>query len=246
MGTVVSFSVQLRCRDGCPDPPDARALLEEACSSLHRADDVFSTWNPDSPMSRLRAGSLTLAGVPPEVEEVLTLCTHARELSGGWFDPWAMPGGVDPTGLVKGWAAARALDVLRDHRVEAALVNAGGDIAAFGMPGPMSPWRIGIRHPWNRSALACVVRVEAAVATSATYERGDHLIDPSTGSPAARAASATVTGPDLAIADALATALAVGGDEVLSAIEGLGGYEGYLIRRDGTERSTAGMAFADP
>ena len=29
---------------------------------------------------------------------------QARDASGGWFDPWAMPGGYDPTGLVKGWA----------------------------------------------------------------------------------------------------------------------------------------------
>lgn len=246
MGTVVSFRVHLRSGDGCPDLTGARALLEEACTSLHCADDVFSTWNPDSPMSRLRAGSLSLADAPPEMEEVLTLCRHAREMSRGWFDPWAMPGGVDPTGLVKGWAAARALDLLRVDPVDAAIVNAGGDIVAFGLPSATSPWRIGIRHPWKPSGLACVVYVEAAIATSATYERWDHLIDPSTGGPAARAASATVAGPDLAIADALATALAVGGDEVLSAIEHLDGYEGYLIRRDGSERSTAGIAFAEP
>ena len=46
---------------------------------------------------------------PPEVAEVLDLSAIAGDVSAGWFDPWAMPGGVDPTGFVKGWAAQRAL-----------------------------------------------------------------------------------------------------------------------------------------
>ncbi|MHB1582983.1 MAG: FAD:protein FMN transferase, partial [Acidimicrobiales bacterium] len=65
------------------------------------------------------------------------------------------------------------------------------------------------------------------------------------GRPAPAAASATVTGPSLAIADGLATALAVGGDEVLARLEAIGGYEGYLVRADGTEAETSGMAFVD-
>ena len=48
------------------------------------------------------------------------------------------------------------------------------------------------------------------------------------------------------MADALATALAVGGDAVLAAVDGLPGYAGYLIRPDGTESWTAGIQFAQP
>ena len=77
---------------------------------LRWVDDVFSTWKPESPVSRLRRGEIGLGDAPPEVAEVLELCRRAREASDGWFDPWAMPGGVDPTGLVKGWAVERALD----------------------------------------------------------------------------------------------------------------------------------------
>ena len=82
------------------------------------------------------------------------------------------------------------------------------------------------------------------MATSGSYERGAHLVDPRTGAPGSRAASATVTGPSLALADALATALAVGGDEALEAVAALESYDGYLIRPDGSEASTSGMAFA--
>jgi thiamine biosynthesis lipoprotein len=249
MGTVVSFSV---VPGGLPDPEASRAIAA-ACAGLHHADAVFSTWDPGSPVSRLRRGVLAIDEVPPEVAEVLQLCRAARAASGGWFDPWAATGGVDPTGLVKGWAVERALAVLRDAGVTAAMVNGGGDIAVFGPP-PVDDdheptgsgdigWRIGIRHPWRADALAAIVTgVRAAIATSGRYERSQHLFSPQN-RPLAAVASATITGPSLAMADALATALAVGGDHVLGLVAELHGYEGYLIRADGTEADTGGIAF---
>jgi thiamine biosynthesis lipoprotein len=241
MGTGVSFLVP----GAAAQTAGAEAALDAACADLHRMDAVFSTWDASSPVSRLRRGEATLADMPPEVAEVLALCHAAREASRGWFDPWAMPGGVDPTGLVKGWAVQRAAGLLRRAGLGSAMVNGGGDVAVFGSPETGQPhWRIGVQHPWRADALAAIVPVTGSVATSADYARGPHLIDPSTGKPARRAASATVTGPGLAIADALATALAVGGDDALAAIGDLDGYAGYLIRPDGTEASTPGLAFA--
>ena len=237
MGTVFSFAV---VPGGLPVTA-VRDAVEPACAALHWADAVFRTWDRQSPVSRLRRGEATLGDMPAEVGEVLELCRTAKTASGGWFDPWVMPGGVDPTGLVKGWAVERALAVLREAGTPAALINGGGDLAAFGGPAPGEAWRIGVRHPWRPGALAGIIEVRAAVATSATYERGSHLIDPRTGRAGSRAASATVTGPSLALADALATAVAVGGDEALSLVAGLDGYEAYLIRPDGTEADTGGI-----
>jgi thiamine biosynthesis lipoprotein len=239
MGTVFSITVVTQGRPVA----EFRAAIAAACEVLHRADAVFSTWDPASPVSRLRRGETTVAELPAEVAEVLAECRAAKAASGGWFDPWAMPGGVDPTGLVKGWAVERALSVMRKEGIGGALVNGGGDVAAFGSPAPGERWRAGIRHPWRADALAAVVAVDAAVATSGCYERGPHLIDPATGRPRSGAASATVTGPRLALADALATAVAVGGDEALAAVAALDGYEGYLIRPDGSEADTGGVAF---
>ncbi len=56
--------------------------------------------------------------------------------------------------------------------------------------------------------------------------------------PAARAASASVTGPDLGLADALATALAVAGEQGLALIDALDGYEALVINPDGSKRRT--------
>ena len=144
---------------------------------------------------------------------------------------------------MKGWAVERAAGVLRRAGIDAALVNGGGGLTVFGSPAPGRRWRVGIRHPWRPDALACVVQPRAALATSADYERGAHLLNPLTGRPAAGVASATVTGPSLMLADALATGVAVGGDEALPAESRLTGYAAYLIRADGSETSTGGIDF---
>jgi thiamine biosynthesis lipoprotein len=240
MGTVVSFAVH----PGALSDAAVHSALARACRKLHKADETFSTWRPESPVSRLRRGEAPIEELPTEVATVLDLCERAKAASGGWFDPWAMPGGVDPTGLVKGWAAERALAELAQAGVGAAMVNAAGDLAVHGRPAPDEPWRVGIRHPWRVDALACIIEADAAVATSGAYERGEHLIDPHSGRPLTRAASATVTGPSLAIADALATALAVAGVDEIGFVTALAGYDAYVIGPDGSELASNGIRFA--
>ena len=240
MGTIIGFS--------SPDPLP-RPALDVAVAVLRRAERVFTTWDPDSPMSRLRSGRASLDELDradaAQIAHVLERCALAREITGGAFDPWSMPGGVDPTGMVKGWAAGRALRALIEAGVTTAMLNAGGDIAVVGRPGG-HPWRVGIRHPGHGDAFAAVVEVTGAVATSGDYERPGELIDPATGRTARVASSATVTGPELDLADALATGLAVGGGDVLAAIDALPGYEAHLITPEGRHYATPGMTFTRP
>jgi thiamine biosynthesis lipoprotein len=248
MGTIVTIDVYATApADAGPGSGPGAGLarqLESAVAILHRADEVFSTWQPGSPVSRLRRGEITVAQAPVEVADVLARCAAAREASGGWFDPWAMPGGVDPTGYVKGWAAQNALAELSAPGICGALVNAAGDIASSGGLGGGKPFRIGITDPASLRQLAAIVELTGAIATSGSYERGSHLIDPRSGQPGARAASASVTGPDLGLADALATALAVAGEGGLALIEELDGYEALVIGFDGSRRWTGRFPFA--
>jgi thiamine biosynthesis lipoprotein len=239
MGTVVTVDLYLDDR-----PVDVDRLVERARHRLVGADEVFSTWRADSPVSRLRRGEIGLGDVPAEVIEVLDRCAEARHLSDGWFDPWALPGGVDPTGYVKGWAAQRALGAVASPGVVGAVVNAAGDIASAGGPGGGRPFRFGIIDPSSPGRLAAVVEPPGALATSGTYERGAHLIDPFTGTPTSRTASASVTGPDLGLADALATAVAVAGSDGLDLVAAVDGYEALVIGTDGTTRATVGFPFA--
>ncbi|MEA2388776.1 MAG: FAD:protein transferase [Thermoleophilaceae bacterium] len=236
MGTVVSFDLRSQ-------GIGRRALgdaLEASCAKLHEGDAQLSTWKPESPLSRIRRGELDLADAPPCVTEVLRRSAEARELSGGWFDPWKMPGGVDPTGLAKGWIAERALERLREAGVPAAMINAGGDVAAYGQPESGRRWRIGVRDPRSADAFLTVVELNGAVATSGGYERGHHILDPGSGRPAKALLSATVTGPDLALADALATGLFAAGERGLSAIAALEGYDALILKRDGSMLATGG------
>lgn len=241
MGTIVTIDLYV---DAGVPVDRLTAHVGRARSALQRADEVFSTWKADSPMSRLRRGEVTSDQVPPEVAGVLDACRTARELTDGWFDPWALPGGVDPTGYVKGWAAERALDALRMPDVAAAVVNAAGDIASFGAPAPDAPFRFAVVDPADTTRYACVVEHTGAVATSGTYERGQHLFDPRSGRAASAAASATVTGPELGLADALATAVAVAGHDMLARIDALDGFEALVIGHDGARRWTCGFPFA--
>ena len=112
---------------------------------------------------------------------MLARCAVARDLSGGWFDPWAVPGGFDPSGYVKGWAAQHALAAFGGNGICGVLVNAAGDIATAGGPGDGRPFRVGITDPRSPHQLAEIVELTGAIATSGTYERGDHLIDPHSG-----------------------------------------------------------------
>lgn len=238
MGTVFSFT-------WTPPGADVDAALAAAAARLAAVDEVFSTWKPDSPLSRIRRGELREED-RPDVAAVLDRCRELRELSAGWFDPWAAPGGVDPTGMVKGWATAQACSLLGAAGVTAGLVNGGGDVATLPGAGPDgSPgWRVGVRHPWRPEALAGVVEVPAgaAVAASGTYERGDHFWVPGGGPVPARAT--TVIGPDLATADAFATALAVGGEDFLRLLDAMDGWSGWLVTPDGVEHETSGFPWA--
>ena len=234
MGTTASFAVE----PGAVGDHQTYAAIDRACRILHAADETFSTYRPDSPLSRHRRGALASQDIPAELFEVLALSAEAVRLTDGAFDPWAMPGGVDPTGLVKGWAAAGALAELRNAGVAAAMVNAGGDIACFGP----QPWRIGVRVPDDPQRLVCVADIHSTIATSGGYERPNEIIDPRSGEPVAALAQATVIGDSLALCDAFATALVVTGEPGLAMLAP--GYSAVIVSHDGRTLATPGFPFA--
>ncbi|MFG1807743.1 FAD:protein FMN transferase [Streptomyces sp. NPDC049040] len=230
MGTVFSFDVR-------GAGPRAAAAFEAAVAWLHHVDEVFSTYRPESQISRLAAGKLALSGCSPEVWEVLRLCEAAERRSGGWFSA-GYAGGFDPTGLVKGWAVERAAAMISSAGAEAVCVNGGGDVQVHG-----GPWRIGVSDPVRRGGLATVVHAdgELAVATSGPAERGCHIVDPGTGRPpAAGLASLTVLCRGLTDADAYATAGYAMGDRARAWLESLPGTRSLAIDTDGNSWTTGG------
>ncbi len=201
---------------------EVSAAVAAAYGVLARMDQIFSTWAPDSQVSRLRRGEIVVSECDPLVARAAELGEQARALTAGAFTT-SLPDAdgrlrFDPTGLVKGWAVELAGDELRGLPGVSWCVNAGGDVRAgrhAHVPPTgedAQPWRIGVENPHDRSLIAAVVPlVDGGVATSGTAARGAHLVDPATGERVGRAGSTTVVGPDLLWTDIWATALFVGG-----------------------------------
>jgi thiamine biosynthesis lipoprotein len=224
---------------------------------LQAIDDRFSPWRPDSWVSRLISGVAVPADCPSEVQRVVEIAVDLMEVTDGYFSPFwrRLPHGdpgPDPTGLVKGWAAQQASDVLISHGLPDHVVNAAGDVIVSGRSTPGDPectWRIGISDPHRPRTLAGVLDLDQtasrwAVATSGTAELGAHVSDPHNGSFPCTVASATVvarldsTDEGAAVADACATALVAAGEEAPALADRLAthGVDVLLIDSDGTVR----------
>ena len=124
---------------------------------------------------------------------------------------------LDLGGIAKGYGIDRATAALKARGVRDAVVTVGGDLYAMGRPPGRGAWRIGIRSPHDRDALAATLEIsDRAVATSGDYERFfqwrgvryHHLIDPETAAPRRTPMhSATVLAERCMDADAAATAV---------------------------------------
>jgi FAD:protein FMN transferase len=231
-------------------PPAARArehhdLLAVAFEVMHLSGGAFdarvaplvSLWGFDGSEPRLPPpGALTLAvsrlaglGLPVDVSELESESDLLH------FGAWA-----------KGYAVDRAVAVLRRHGVNAALVNAGGDVRGFG-----HPWRVGVQHPRLPGAVLAVIEPgDLAVATSGDYEqyfeqdgeRYHHLLDPRVGEPARECRSVTVLAADCTLADALATAVFVlGPHEGLELVERQPGVECLIVDAQGEWLESTGL-----
>jgi FAD:protein FMN transferase len=226
-------------------PTWAPKVLDDAIAYLHQVDAWFSTYRADSPITMLRNGLADLYRMPGEVREVLDSCVYAKTLTQGTFDPWAVPGGVDPSGYVKGWAAQKVADMVVEAGIPNVSVNASGDIACRGFQAPGELWAVGILNPYDSSQVVEVVQLgEGAIATSGLYERGAHIRNPHTRDTVVHYDSATVVGTDAGLADALATAALIEGPSCVTWFAALPGWSAYLIK-DG-QAQFFGPAFARP
>jgi FAD:protein FMN transferase len=194
---------------------------EPAFAWLQWVDATFSPFRADSEISRIDRGELAAGEAHPLVREVLARCEALRHETRGYFDA-RHSGVLDPCGLVKGWAVDRAATLLRGRRV---CIDAGGDVLVRG-----GGWRVGIRHPREHGLLAAALHADdLAIATSGAYERGEHIVDPHSRRPPTGVLSVTVVGPDLATADAYATAAFAMGEAGAEWTARLRGYEAMTI-----------------
>ncbi|MDT7549177.1 MAG: FAD:protein transferase [Actinomycetota bacterium] len=214
---------------------DVDGAVKAMYDELRRVDALFSTYSEDSDVSRIRRGELTVATADPLVQEVLVLCDEAKGATDGWFDI-DLPAGLDPSGLVKGWAIERAMGVLSQLQGVDVCLNVGGDVAVRSAG---EPFVIGIEDPHDRSRVLAAVPVSAGgLATSGTSARGLHILDPYSGRPADALASVSVVGPSLLWADVYATAAFARGHGALAWLATVPSYDGLVVHHDGRLEST--------
>jgi thiamine biosynthesis lipoprotein len=207
MGIPLSFHLPEHRGLAALDPDAARAAVADAIALLQDAERRFSRHVETSELSALRRGDLDPGDAGPELREVLALGAAAHRASAGAFDVVGPDGLPDTDGVVKGWAAQRAADLVVSRGVQDLCLNIGGDVAVRGGPEPGRPWAVAVRHPLEPEDVLAVVHVaDGGVATSGTAERGAHLWDGRTGRPAGEFVSLTVVAADLSTADVLATA----------------------------------------
>ena len=236
MGTAIELTIV-----DAPAGVDVAALADRTFAWFHEVDHRFSTYKPDSEVSRVGRGELRIEDASPDLRTVVDACEQMRIATGGHFDAYANRS-FDPSGYVKGWSVQVASDRLSAAGIGNHCINAGGDIRVRGSGPDGGPWRIGIRHPWQLDKVAWVVAgTDLAIATSGTYERGLHVFDPFRGEPVTYLRSVTVTGPDLAVADAYATAAMAMSERGPDWLAALDGYECAVITESGEAFRSEGL-----
>jgi thiamine biosynthesis lipoprotein len=234
----MGMPISLALRGRHTDDDAARAAWSAAMAELREVDRVFSTYRDDSFISRLGRGEIGVEDCPPEVAEVLALGAAAEAESGGAFSV-RLPGPdgrirLDPSGVVKGWAAERAAAHLRRLADTDFSLSAGGDIICRTLDPDGTPWRIGVEDPAEPNRILAVIPVlDGAVATSGTAHRGQHLVDARTGRPPAGVASVTVIADSLTVADIDATAAYAQGGNAARWLETRPGRSAFVVWADG-------------
>jgi thiamine biosynthesis lipoprotein len=233
MGTVATIELA--------DPVPDAGIVDDVFAWLHEVDRRFSTYRDDSEVNRLARGELSLDAASDDLRFVLDECARLWRSTDGYFDAYAT-GRLDPSGYVKGWSVQRASELLARGGVPNHLVNAGGDIQVRGRPAPQQLWEVAIRHPWETDKVAWVLAgTDLAIATSGTYERGAHVVNPRSGRPALELRSVTLVGRDLADVDAYATAALAMGRAALDWLARCDGIESAVITEDHAGYLSAGL-----
>lgn len=277
LGTIVEIQIHDN------DEKKVEEAFAKAFAEIKRIDNLFTTYNEDSPVGTINNSTDTIVAVDKEIYNLLVLCDSVTKLSDGAFDVsldnltrvWGfysdnpslpseseIENALKSSGwnklklnynqtitkqrnvalnfgaIAKGYAVDRAIEILKNHNVHSASVNAGGDVKVFG-----KQWKIGIQHPREKKEILEIVTLENnSIATSGDYERYfevdgkryHHILNPKTGYPSTGLQSVSIINKSNTFADALATAVFVlGVEKGLNLIESLDDTEAMIVDENG-------------
>jgi thiamine biosynthesis lipoprotein len=163
----------------------------------------FFTSQPRKPSNRMIAAAKAISGF-----DKVHLNEAARTVS------YAVAGmEIDSGGIGKGYAVDRAVQILRNLGVKAALVSAGGStLYALGCPPGRPGWKIALKNPADLHPASALVHLcGSSLSTSGVSEKSvlagsrrySHIFDPRTGEPVEGMCQVTVIAPSATESDAL-------------------------------------------
>lgn len=210
------------------NPDFSRDTLELTRKSLEFAAKTNGAFDPTVyPITAAWGFTTGEKRVPDggEIERLLEKVGYEKVSVSG--EKIALKGGaeLDFGGIAKGYASDKCAEIMRNHGVNSALINLGGNIYALGKRPDGELWRIGVADPLGENAednVGILSVSDCAVVTSGNYQRDftqngityGHIIDPKTGYPAENdLLSVTIISPNGTLCDALSTALFTMGRE---------------------------------
>ncbi|MEY3561600.1 MAG: hypothetical protein RL068_752 [Actinomycetota bacterium] len=237
MGTVFRFTFAKA------DQPQVLAQLAAAIEIIREADQAFSTYKKESEVSRINRGEINLAEASDDVRLISDVCRIWELRTEGGFASTDRLGNWDPSGIVKAWAAQSAVRYLEAHGLTNFSLNAGGDIL-LGSGAQPELQRVGVAKP--RPIASIGFQAEqildlsessyAAVATSGSAERGNHIWGQAKG-----ILQVSVIGSDLISADVWATALYAKGVALFPELEEQG-LQASITFEDGSKITSSGYS----
>ena len=225
------------------DSPATQKDIDDIFLFFQKVDNRFSTYKEDSEITKYNNHKISKKNLSAEMKHIFTLSEKTKRETHGYFDIKKPDGAIDPSGLVKGWAIWEASKLLTKKGFSHFYINAGGDIEAAGLTQHKSPWKVGIRNPFNRREIVKVLCLSnKGIATSGTYSRGQHIYNPySSRKTLCKVLSLTVVGPNVYEADRFATAAFAMQEDGIDFIEKQKNLEGYMIDERGIATYTSGF-----
>ncbi len=219
------------------------AATKKVFEYFHYVDEKFSTYKEGSEISKINRKEIKESDWSGDMKTVFALSEKTKMETNGYFNILTPEGLFDPSGLVKGWSIYNAANILAELGFKNFYVDAGGDIETKGKNENGEVWSVGIRDPFvnDKSHIIKTVFISnCGMATSGTYERGQHIYNPHVGRvPLNDIVSITVIGPNVYEADRFATAAFAMGNEGINFIERLDGFEGYSVDKNGIATETS-------
>lgn len=208
------------------------SLFREVFDYFIYVDNKFSTYKDNSEITQINKHQINKTDYSEDMVNVLDLSEQTKKDTFGYFDI-NINNSLDPSGLVKGWSIWNASKIISSKGYENFYIDAGGDIQANGLNDEGKPWTVGIKNPFKQEEIVKVLSLSnKGIATSGTYIRGNHIINPINKSEADDIASITIIADNVYEADRFATAAFAMGEDGINFIEKRSGLEGYMIDKN--------------